>query len=240
MTPPGRKGRSMRRYQAVVISLIICVVIGSCSDNGTSSLPDTDPPVVNITDPADGDTIYSDITIRLHVEDRSDIARVTYHIDDDVVGEDVAKPYEEIWYAGYWEADQTYRLCACAEDAAGNTGCSDTLSLFVSPSARIVPEPYQPADSIYIAAFTTLTFACAPCPGANGYMVEWHCRNCNCASQWCGNLFLRSATNQVLALVRIMSTTEELEIEWRIQALWSEEHVSAWSQKRLLRIRADP
>jgi hypothetical protein len=109
----------------------------------------------------------------------------------------------------------------------------------VSPDARILPQIIQPADSIYLSPVTTLTFKCVPCPGARRYMVEWHCRNCGCTSEWCGNIFIISATNEVFVLVRIMGyISDDLEIEWKIRAEWDDEHVSEWSETRILRIRA--
>lgn len=233
----------MRRFVTGMSFSLIFILHSSCSDDAPRviDLDGLNRPVVTITSPSDGDTLYSaSADISVTVQDWSEIASVTFYVDDEIVDEDDAAPFAGVWHAGYWNTGQPYSLSAVAVDAQGNAGYSDTLVLYVSPEARIVPQPFQPADSLYIAAFTTLTFKCAPCPGATEYTIEWHCRDCSCSGEWCGTVYMTSSTNEVFALVRINSTLEDLEIDWRVLARWSLDHISEWSEKRLLRIHATP
>jgi hypothetical protein len=234
----------MRLFVPGAVALIL-VSFSACFDEDIVTVEDivvvddADPPEIVILTPSDGDTAYCELPVVLQVEDESLICKVMWYADGEQIDNSARAPFESVWYAGYWAAEERHELWAAAEDAAGNVGYSDTLSLFVSPDARFAPQVFQPDDSIYIAPTTTLTFKCAPCPGAHRYLVEWHCRNCACWGEWCGNIFLISPNNQVFAFVKIMGDFHsDLEIEWKMRAEWDDDHVSEWSETRLLMIRA--
>ena len=159
------------RVSSVILFLPVLLFL-SCSDEVTEAVPDEDPPEISILSPMDGDTLYSSASIQLEIADDSKIDEVIYYIGDERIGENTGKPFETTWYAGFWGDGALYDLHVTAEDEAGNIGHSDTISLFVHEDARVIPLPYQPDDGEIFPAFTTLTFACVPCPGANQYVLR--------------------------------------------------------------------
>ena len=209
-------------------------IVMSCSDYGAATHPDVDPPVVTIKTPGDGDTICTNPLITVLVKDSSDTLHVSYYIDDILIGEDFEPTYEETWYAGYWGARQ-YKLRVRAVDIAGRAG-TDEISLYVSPEARIVPELYVPVDGTHITLPSSLTLTCNQCPGAQSYLAEWYCNNCDCQNEWCGIKYIESHSHQIPLYINMKRPQKDLTIEWRCRAKWGD-FQSHWSEKRTLIIR---
>ena len=238
--PPQRKKPLMiRRYLAGIALLSALTWLSSC-DNEIESVVDTSAPEVEILSPADGDTIYSDTLIEVRISDQSEITSVTYFVDDILIAEKESSPYGQMWYAGYWAPDETYLLKVVAEDDHHYVGSSNEVSVFVDPDARTIPMVYQPRDSMNLAAVTTVTFACTPCPGATSYTLKWYCVACPCSDEWCGLKFVQSSSNQIGILINMPIPPVDLKIEWSIQARFDDEHRSDWSEPRLVFIRGAP
>ena len=204
------------------------------------TIVDTSGPEVEILSPADGDTIYSNPLIEVRISDQSEIKVVTYFVDDLQIAEKELPPYNEMWYAGYWAPDESYTLKVVAEDVRGYVGYSNEVSVFVDSDTRIIPQVYQPRDSMNLAAVATVTFACTPCPGAQSYTLKWYCKACPCSNEWCGLKFVQSSSNQIGIWINMPIPPVDLEIEWNIQARYDGDHRSDWSETRLVFIRARP
>jgi len=215
-------------------------MLHSCTDNGVESTGDSEGPEISILSPADGDTLYANTLIEVVIKDQSGIKIVNYFIDDVQIAEKHSGPYNEMWYCGYWAPDAVYTIKISAEDILGYIGYSDEISVFVDHEARIVPEVYQPRDSVNLAAVTTVTFACTPSPGATSYTLNWHCVACPCNNEWCGQRYIYSSSNQIGILINMPIPDVDLEIEWSIQARWDADHRSDWSEIRRVFIRAAP
>ena len=212
----------------------------SCSQNTIQSQIDTTGPEVEILAPNDGDTLYTNPLIEVMIQDESEISEVFYYIDDVQISTKVTEPYDEYWYAGYWPSNEYYTLKVMAADSRGNIGVSNEVVVYLDPSVRIIPELFQPADSINLAAVSTITFACNPCPGANSYKVKWLCVNCPCSSDWCGLVYLNSSDQTISTMVRMDIPPVDLEIVWSIQARYDDDYGSDWSEVRHIFIRALP
>ena len=121
-----------------------------------------------------------------------------------------------------------------------NVGWSEKVSVFVHPDARTVPQPYQPPDSMNLAASTTVTFACVPCDGAESYTLKLYCKDCPCTDDWCGTRYIQSSSNQIGVFINMPVPEEDLKIEWSMQARFDADHKSDWSETRVAFIRASP
>ena len=223
-----------------IIALLLILVTYSCCDDGIEDVADTSGPEIEILSPGHGDTLYSNPLIDVEISDQSEIKQVAYYVDDIQISEKFSAPFSEMWFAGYWAPDESYTLKVIAEDILGNIGYSEEISVFVDSEARIIPQLYQPRDSMNLAAVTTVTFACTPCPGAQSYTLNWRCIACPCSDEWCGQRYISSSSNQIFVFINMPIPPEDLKIEWSIQARRDDDHRSDWSEKRLVFIRALP
>ena len=81
--------------------------------------PDTTPPVITISSPANGATVSGPTTLAATASDNVGVVGVRFKIDGlDFGSEDTAQPYEIQWTPG---ATGTHAISAAARDAAGNT-----------------------------------------------------------------------------------------------------------------------
>ena len=240
MIPPQRKKQSLNRQCIGCIVVLGTLIFNSCSDNGMDSVGDTDGPDIRILSPSDGDTLYSNTLIEIEISDQSEIKTATYYVDDVQIAEKSSSPYNEMWYSGYWAPDESYSLKVVAEDILDHIGYSNEVTVFVHSEARIVPQVYQPRDSMNLAAVTTVTFACTPCPGATKYTLNWYCIACPCSNEWCGHRYVSSANNQIGIFIHMPIPPVDLRIEWSIQARWDDDHRSDWSETRRAFIRGAP
>ena len=96
--------------------------------------PDTTPPTVAITSPANGATLAASITITATATDNVGVSGVSFLLDGAPIGvEDTAAPYSATWDTST-AADGTHSLTAIARDAAGNTTVSAAITVTVANS----------------------------------------------------------------------------------------------------------
>jgi hypothetical protein len=94
--------------------------------------PDTTPPSVAITAPAEGATVSGEIMVSADAADDSGVAGVQFLVDGVAVGaEDTAAPYSIAWDTTT-APDGSHMLTAVARDAAGNSTTSASVSVTVS------------------------------------------------------------------------------------------------------------
>src|SRR5262252_4057420 len=86
--------------------------------------PDTTPPSVNITAPANGATVSGTVTVSASASDNVGVAGVRFTLDGANLGaEDTASPYSVSWNTT-GVANGSHTLAAIARDAAGNQSSS--------------------------------------------------------------------------------------------------------------------
>ncbi len=102
---------------------------------GTAGAPDTTPPSVTLTAPANGATVSgSSVTVAATASDNVGIAGVQFLLDGANLGaEDTTSPYSVTWNTT--TAAGTHVLSARARDAAGNTQTSSTVTVTVNNQA---------------------------------------------------------------------------------------------------------
>ncbi|MEN3337432.1 MAG: hypothetical protein V7647_1108, partial [Acidobacteriota bacterium] len=105
--------------------------------------PDTTPPSVSITLPADGQTVSGTLQISADSSDNVGVAGVQLQVDRTPVGaEDTVAPYAFSWITTS-TPNGTYTLTAVARDAAGNVATSAPVRVVVSNGG-----PPPPADVV--------------------------------------------------------------------------------------------
>lgn len=109
--------------------------------------PDTTPPAVSITAPANGATVAGIVVVKASAADNRGVAGVLFRIDGaDLGAEDTAAPYEVSWdTAGVPNGSHT--LSAVARDAAGNSATSAPVTVTVANGVPQAVRRYEESDA---------------------------------------------------------------------------------------------
>jgi hypothetical protein len=105
----------------------------SAEDSATVSVTggatDTTSPSVNVTSPANGETVHGTTVIAVSASDAgTGVAKVEFYIDGSKVGEDTSAPYEYSWDSAAY-SDGTHAIKAVAVDGAGNTAIDNDTTV---------------------------------------------------------------------------------------------------------------
>lgn len=109
----------------------------------TTSAPDSTPPTVSITSPANGSTVSGTITISATASDNVGVVGLQFTLDgNNLQAEDTTSPYSISWNTTT-TTNGPHTLRAVARDAAGNTqGNSVTVTVSnVTPTPTPTPSP---------------------------------------------------------------------------------------------------
>lgn len=87
----------------------------------TAPAPDTTPPTVALTAPADGSNVRGAVSMTADASDNAGVSRVEFLANDALVATDTAAPYSATWSSS---PDGAATLSARAFDAAGNSATS--------------------------------------------------------------------------------------------------------------------
>jgi chitodextrinase len=101
----------------------------------TQSAPDTEEPVVEITNPGTGAIVSGIVNVTAAATDNRGVARVEFLINDEIVYVDQIAPYVFVWDTTLIE-NEIYRIVAIAYDEAGNAGLSQTVNVTVDNSSQ--------------------------------------------------------------------------------------------------------
>jgi hypothetical protein len=108
-------------------------------------VPDTTPPSVGITSPADGTTVSGPLTVAVAAADNDVVARVDLYVDGALLASDSTPAY-----SFYWDttslASGPHALTAVAVDGTGNSATSATIT--VSKAPPIVTDTTPPSVAI--------------------------------------------------------------------------------------------
>src|SRR5262249_37146435 len=99
----------------------------------SNSVPDTTPPTVAITTPANGATVSgSAVTVSANASDNVGVVGVQFKLDGNNLGsEDTSAPYSISWNSTT-TPNGSHSLTAVARDAAGNSTTSAAITVTVS------------------------------------------------------------------------------------------------------------
>jgi hypothetical protein len=103
----------------------------SLSGTGT----DVTPPSVNITAPANGATVSSNVTITAAATDNVGVKSILIYVDGALKATGAASPYSYVWNSTT-VANGSHTIYATASDAAGNTGTSSTITVTVNNAVQ--------------------------------------------------------------------------------------------------------
>ncbi|MGH8372269.1 MAG: Ig-like domain-containing protein [Gammaproteobacteria bacterium] len=102
--------------------------------NSTQPPPDTTPPTVSMTAPADGSTVSNTVTVSASASDNVGVAGVQFELDGAALGaEDATQPYAISWDSST-VANGSHTLTAIAYDNAGNQTTATPVTVTVSNS----------------------------------------------------------------------------------------------------------
>src|SRR4029077_17876598 len=123
--------------------------------------PDTTPPTVSITAPANGSTVSGTGTLRAYAADHVGVAGVQFFGDGMLLGDDTTAPYS-ISVDTTASSNGQHTLTAVARDAAGNrtTSASVTVTISNGPPADTTPPTASissPANGATVSGTVTVT-----------------------------------------------------------------------------------
>ncbi len=112
---------------------------------GGAPAPDTAPPTVSLTAPANGQTLSGTATLSADAADSVGVVGVQFRVDGVNLGtEDTSAPYSRPWDT-LTAGNGTHSLTAVARDAAGNSSTSTARTVTVSNGGG---ESQAPTDSL--------------------------------------------------------------------------------------------
>ena len=113
--------------------------------HGIGVMPDSFPPILQITYPGDGDTLYGFEYFSLNASDNTAVKKVYFYLGDSLIAEDKYKPYYCILDVRNLTEGGIYSIWASAVDYSANVGYSETLDVFIGFHP---PFPYVVIDII--------------------------------------------------------------------------------------------
>jgi chitodextrinase len=120
-----------------------------------TAAPSTDvaTPTVSITSPSSGATVGGSVDVGVDATDDVGVVSVDVQVDGQTVGTDAAAPFVIAWDSTS-VANGSHELTAIARDAAGNTGASEPVTVFIDNVADTGP-PTAPTGLVATATGPT-------------------------------------------------------------------------------------
>jgi len=100
-------------------------------------VPDTTPPSVSISSPADGAVVSGMIAVIVSASDNVGVVKVEFYIDGRLVATDTAELFPFTWDTTQW-TNGSHTLQAKAYDGGGNSNFSPPVTVTV-PNADMIP-----------------------------------------------------------------------------------------------------
>jgi parallel beta-helix repeat protein len=157
--------------------------VGSAWDSGAyeygTAVPDATPPTVNVTSPADNETVFGQITLSANASDNLGVAGVQFLVDGSNVGAEVQQAPYQMTLATTSLNNGVHTVSALARDAAGNSAESTGVTINVDnapPATGILPNhPRMLLNPTRLAELRA-----AACRDANGNVIP----GCTPTPQW--------------------------------------------------------
>jgi beta-lactam-binding protein with PASTA domain/lysophospholipase L1-like esterase len=100
--------------------------------------PDTELPVVTVTEPADAATVDGDVTVAATATDNIGVIEVEFFVGGSSIGIDSTAPYTAIWNSTA-QVDADYDITAIGRDASGNEGSGSVMVTLDNAAAVNLP-----------------------------------------------------------------------------------------------------
>ncbi len=110
---------TLAQRAAILVGVSGAILVLTACGVGGSEATDTGSPVVQITDPKDGDSVSVPVRISASAGDDIGVVSVRFFADSVQIAEDFTAPYNAIW-TGSTKTKGDHTLSAEARDAAGN------------------------------------------------------------------------------------------------------------------------
>ncbi|MCK4234092.1 hypothetical protein KAX75_06655, partial [candidate division WOR-3 bacterium] len=107
---------------------------------------DSFSPVVSITYPGEGDTLFGFVYVSAGASDNFAVKKVCFFVNDSLISEDEYFPYYCILDVRNLQEGGVYSIYASAEDYSANVGYSESTDVFIG---YYPPFPYVIIDTIY-------------------------------------------------------------------------------------------
>jgi hypothetical protein len=119
--------RSLRLGLGLLGAAGVAAAMGCFGDLNTQN--DLDPPILRITAPQAGDTVFGLVLIQADAIDGFGVASVRFHVDNTLIFTDFVFPYQAVWNANGLSGTHSIRVEA--RDEAANT-TSESISVVVA------------------------------------------------------------------------------------------------------------
>jgi hypothetical protein len=118
---------------------------------GTTPPPDTTPPSISITAPANGSTVSGNTSITAGASDNAGVSSVQFKIDGNNIGPQILNtPYTLNWDTTAF-VNGSHAITGLAMDTAGNQTLSTPISVMVSNAAPPPPPPGGGAFAVSVS-----------------------------------------------------------------------------------------
>jgi hypothetical protein len=126
---------SIRSFTMRSALLVLAALLASCGGDdggGSTPVPDTQPPDVDVIEPIVDAVVSGSVEIRVAAFDNRGVLGVVTMVDGTPVGpEDISAPYSIIWNAAA-VTNGPHFISATARDAAGYSATSPIIRVVVS------------------------------------------------------------------------------------------------------------
>jgi hypothetical protein len=153
-----------------------CGYVDDVEITGTPSGPIDNPPLITITNPSEGDTVFGNVTVSADATDDEGVTQVEFIVDGVSIGidSDDSDGWSANWITTSW-SDGSYIVSAIATDTAPQTA-SDSISVTVNnvddvPTVSIV----NPTDGATVSGTIAVLIDAADTEDEAGTLtVEWN------------------------------------------------------------------
>jgi hypothetical protein len=130
----------------IVAQAYDAIGLSSSSTPVDITVPDTTPPTVAITAPANGSAVSGTVAITATSSDNGSVSKVLFYIDGILKATDTASPYSYSWNTNGLTIGSSHTLIAQAYDEVNNTASSSPINVTiadVTPPAVSLTAPAQ-------------------------------------------------------------------------------------------------
>ena len=159
------------KYRCIFLLIVSLISIQFISNCTITSKEDKKSPEVTILNPKNSMTITQPVKIIAEARDNREVTKVSFLIDDKVIGEDIEAPYELKWDVAFWADGNIHKIKVIAADASMNIGESETISVTVSKDAEVLTVIKSPKNNSLIRSRSQIPLKWNPQEGAIDYAV---------------------------------------------------------------------
>lgn len=209
--------KKKNRLSLILVLLLVNIFILSCTNKVEV---DGKPPVINITNPTDGSTIFEPINITVEANDNEEIARVEFYVDSLQIKIDEEPSYDAYFNPYYYSNGENHSIMVKAIDVNGNISLPAEVQIIIPSGIENFPNLILPEDKTFIKKGDEVNFVWNSLIDANRYEIL-------IASDHEFNKIIHEASINDTIYSTVINETEQL--FWKIRAFDFEDKPSNWS-----------